>query len=140
MFRSRVNNKAAIYTSISIDYSHLATQWPYGKCKSRATETAITRLRLKRSRLRSDLIRWGLVENDTCLRCGIEAETTIHVFFHCPALADDRRQLLPLYGAGTDIEKIFVVLSMAEGAEGECRSEFLGLIEKFIKAIGIIPE
>ncbi|KAF2353310.1 Ribonuclease H domain [Trinorchestia longiramus] len=73
-------------------------QWPWSAHKTRNIETALARLRVGHTGLRSHLYRFSIVEDLYC-SCGAE-ESIDHIFFSCPYYASERttmkNSLIPL--------------------------------------------
>ncbi|KAF2353415.1 Ribonuclease H domain [Trinorchestia longiramus] len=63
-------------------------QWPWSAHKTRHIETALGRLRVGHTGLRSHLYRFSIVEDPYC-SCGAE-ESIDHIFFSCPYYAAER--------------------------------------------------
>jgi hypothetical protein len=117
---------------------HVTLCWPVERCQSRAIETAITRFRLNRSRLKADLFRWHISESPLCTYCGRSDETSEHYFLVCPAHSYSRLRLMQFLDDNQVADKLSGILSLGYGLAKQSRRTLVNLIGEYFVATSFI--
>jgi hypothetical protein len=137
MVKCKEAHRITEFLSNNQAYKHLQNDWPVARAFSRATESTMTRIRLNRSRLKSDLHRWHLVDSPLCPHCNQSSETAFHYFLVCPARSHQREELDQFFVRKDIINPLECIMTLSFDLEDSEKRLLQVLIDRYLMDTGL---